>query len=113
MTTAMVFAVPLAFAARVAIVGMVQLPRVVIPVPCVIAVFDVTHVDDVPITMLDQSRREMARFDIIPGPIVVGSAVPHASPGRVIIVVDIEEAKGNPHGHIKAQILWVKEQRWL
>jgi hypothetical protein len=59
--------------------------------------------------MLYQSRRKMARFDIIPGAIEVGSAVPHAPPGGVIMVVDIEEAKWNPHCHIKAKILWVEK----
>jgi hypothetical protein len=59
--------------------------------------------------MLYQSRGEMAGFDIIPGAIEVGGAVPNAPSGGVIIVVDIEEAKRNPHRHIKAKVLWVEK----
>jgi hypothetical protein len=51
----------------------------------------------------------MAWLDMVPGAIVVGSAVPHAPSRGVIIVVDIEETKRNPHSHIKTKVLRVEK----
>jgi hypothetical protein len=48
---------------------------------------------------------------MIPGAIVVGSDIPHAPPGCVVVTVDIEEAKRNPHGRIETEILRVEEER--
>jgi len=51
----------------------------------------------------------VARLDIVPGAIVVRSAVPHAPPRGVIIVVDIEETKWNPYCRIETEVLRVKK----
>lgn len=94
---------------RIPIVRMVFLPPVMIPVPHVIPVFDVTRIDDVPVPVPNQSRRKMARSDLVPWAIVVRSAVPHAPLGSVIIVVDIEETERNPDSHIETEVLRVEK----
>jgi hypothetical protein len=93
------------------IVRMVFLPPVVIPVPLVMPVLRVTPFDDVPVSVLDQSRRKVAGLDVVPGAIVVGSSVPYATLGGVVIVVDIEETERNPDCRIETKLLRVEKQR--
>jgi len=59
-----------------------------IPALLVIPVFSVAPMNDIPIPVLNQSRGKMAWPDMVPGAIVVGSDIPHAPPGCVVIVVD-------------------------
>jgi len=82
----------------------------VVPVLQVIPVFGVTPIDDIPVSVLNQPRRKMAGPDVVPGAIVVGSAEPPAPPGGVIIVVDVEEAKGHPHRYMKTKVLRIEKQ---